>query len=378
MPRLALTRKGALRVAAMWVVWSLAIVTLASLAMTLPVANSSPWTAVYDAPPLARWDAVWYRSIAAEGYHLRGAQGDGNVGWYPLYPIVLRVVSGVLGAPILWAGIGLSLLFLLPGLLLMADLFADWGGEESVLPGIATVLLFPTSFYFASVYSESLFLLTTALAIWAARRGSWLIAAPAGFLAALTRFNGALVVLPIAWYAVQAARKQGRRLLPAAAVATTLVGAAAYPAYLWARFGDPLLYVHDRIRGSSVQPRTLWGMGPWLVGQIRGRLSGPPSLENLSFAVELLTMALFVVLVVGLYRRKLFAEAIYTGATILLLLHSGTVAGLDRYVLVLFPCFFILAEYLRRRPVAAFGYVLASAGLGGVFLHRFVHWIMVS
>jgi hypothetical protein len=119
-------------------------------------------------------------------------------------------------------------------------------------------------------------------------------------------------------------------------------------------------------------------MGPWLVGQIRGRLAGPPSLENLSFAVELLTMALFVVLVVGLYRRKLFAEAIYAGATILLLLHSGTVAGLDRYVLVLFPCFFILAEYLRRRPVAAFGYVLASAGLGGVFLHRFVHWIMVS
>ena len=378
MPRLAMTREDVRRVAAMWAIWSLAILTLASLAMTLPVSNSSPWTAVYHAPPLARWDAVWYRSIAAEGYHLADARGDVNVGWYPLYPIVLRAVSGSFGAPILWVGIGLSLLFLLPALLLVADLFSEWGGNASVVSGIGCLLLFPTSFYFASVYSESLFLLTTALAIWAARRGSWLLAAAAGFLAALTRFNGALVVLPIAWYAIRAARAEQRRLIPAFAVVATLAGAAVYPAYLWVRFGDPLLYVHDRIRGSSVRPTTLWGLGPGLVGQIRGRFSGPPSLENLSFVVQLVTAALFVVLVVGLFRRKLIAEGVYAGATILLLLHAGTVAGLDRYVVVLFPCFFILAEFLRRRPVAAFGYVLASVGLGGVFLHRFVHWIMVS
>ncbi len=362
----------------MWALWASSVVVLASLAMTLPVANESPWTAVFHAPPLARWDAVWYRSIAVDGYHLVGAQGDVNVGWYPLYPFLLRVTSAMLGTPILWTGIGLSLAALLPALWVVSDLFAEWGGGEAVVPGIAAILLFPTAFYLASVYSESLFFLTTVLAIWGARRRAWLVAAPAGFLAALTRFNGALVALPVAWYAVCAVREERKRAAPALALFAALAGAAAYPIYLWSRFGDPLLYVRDRIRGSSVRPMMLWEMGVSVVAQIRGRLSETPNLENLSFAVQLVTAVLFVALVVGLFRRRLFAEGLYAAATILLLFHSGTVAGLDRYVLALFPCFFVLAEFLRRRYVLAFGYVVASTGLGVVFLHRFVHWIMVS
>jgi len=52
-----------------WAAWSLLTVTLASVAMTLPATTTNSWIDYASAPPLARWDAVWYRSIAVEGYH---------------------------------------------------------------------------------------------------------------------------------------------------------------------------------------------------------------------------------------------------------------------------------------------------------------------
>ena len=365
------------RVALMWAAWSATILIVASAAMRLPVANSSPWTAVVHAPPLARWDAVWYHSIAADGYHGAGGGRDANVGWYPLYPLLLRWTAALLRAPILWTGIAISIAALLPALILAADLFAQWGGPGAAVPGIAALLLFPTSFYFASVYSESLFLLTTVAAIWAARRRKWALAAAAGFAAALTRLPGVLLALPLTAYAARSPREDGRIGAVAAAVAP-LAGAAVFPVYLWSRWGDPLLYLHDRLVGSSVSPKPVWALAVAIAREARARLGAGGRIDDPSFVFQIAAAILFSGLTVALLRRRLVPEGLYVGATLLLLLDSGTLAGFDRYALVLFPGFFVLSEFLRHRPALAFGYVVASTGLGISFLHRFVHWFMVS
>jgi hypothetical protein len=376
----------------MWLAWSGATLLAAALAMTLPVSNSSPWTAAMHAPPLARWDAVWYRSVAVDGYSNDPSSLENNVGFYPLYPLALRAISRVLPVNILWIGIGLSLACLLGALLLAGQIFFEWGGEAGAIRGTAALLLYPTSFYFASVYTESLFLLLTVAAFWASRRGRWAVAGAAGFLASLTRLNGFLLAIPIAWYGWRSwrerrgageRRRAGVRVsaswAPAAlAVIATLAGAAVFPAFLGARFGDPLLYVHSKAAGWGMRSGSLLALFSRIGTDLRDAFRDPAGLETLSFVSQLASAVLFVYLTVRLFRRGLPAEGLYAAASLVLLFHASTLAGMDRYVLALFPAFFVLTTGLARRPALSFACMLFGVTLQVTFLHRFVHWIMVS
>ncbi len=359
--------------------------------MTLPVSNSSPWTAAVHAPPLARWDAVWYRSVALDGYTNDPSSLENNVGFYPLYPVTVRAISRLLPVNILWIGIGLSLACLLGALLLAGQIFFEWGGEAGAIRGTAALLLYPTSFYFASVYTESLFLLLTVAAFWASRRGRWAVAGAAGFLASLTRLNGFLLAIPIAWYGWRfckerrsegergGARKRAAVGAPAAlAVIATLAGAAVFPAFLGSRFGDPLLYLHSKAAGWDMRSGSLLTLFARIGTGLRDAFRDPAGLESLSFASQLASAVLFVYLTVRLFRRGLPAEGLYAAASLLLLFHASTLAGMDRYVLALFPAFFALAADLARRPALSFACMLFGVTIQVTFLHRFVHWIMVS
>ena len=234
-----------------WAVWSLVVVVLAKVAATLPVTLPHPWAPeiAREAPPLARWDSGWYRHIAVRGYHYDPDAPFSNTSFYPLYPLVTGFFSRLTHIPIFPTGMGISLLCLLAALLLFADLLAE-DDPERVLPGIAVLLCFPTAFYFASFYPESLFILATAAAFLssASKRGRWSLAGIAGATAGLTRLNGALIILPMAWFAWQEMKRNGHRLKPGPlfGLAGAAAGAAAYPMFLWVRFGSPLVYFPGR------------------------------------------------------------------------------------------------------------------------------------
>ena len=344
--------------------------------MTLPVNNGSPWTAVFHAPPLARWDSSWYHSVEVDGYRFDRSQPENNVGFYPLYPKAAGLLARTLGTPLLGTGIALSIACLGAALLLMGDLFAGWGGAGSGFAGAAVLLAFPTAFFLAAFYTESLFLLGVVAALWAARRERWLISGVAGFAAGLTRFNGFLIVPAIAlqaWLSLRG-RSDKPRVRPVIAVLLAASGACAYPLYLWGRFGDPLLYVRSKMMGWPVKPAAPWTLLAGVVSHLGADLAA----RRLGSLVELLSVGLFAVLTVAVFRRRLFPEGVFAGSTLLLLLTSGSLAGVQRYVLVLFPCYFPLSQYLRPRPALAAAYVFAGIAGEVVFLHRFVHWYFVG
>ena len=364
----------------MWAAWSVLTVALASAAMSLPATTTNSWIAYADAPPLARWDAVWYRSIAVNGYRYDPAVRENNVGFYPLYAVLAAGASRALHTPLLPTGIALSLLFLGAALLLVADLFAEWGGPAAALFGVAALLLYPTAFFFAAFYTESLFLLLVAAALWGARRGHWGLAAAAGFAASLTRFNGFLLAPALAAHALRLPRAGGpaSRTAPLAAAAATLAGAAVYPLYLWRRWGDPLLYVHSKAAGWAQHPSPVWVLARDSWRAVLWHVRAPGSGGKIMLFLEVFSTILFLVLTVAVFRRGLLPEGVYVAGTLALLLFSGTLDGIHRYVLVLFPCFLPLAGVLRARPALGFAYVVFGEGLGMVELHRFVHWIHVG
>ena len=320
--------------------------------------------------------------MATRGYDYDPRVPQNSIGFYPLYPMLLKGVAAVVpGVSILTVGVFLSLLFLLAALYFIADLAAAWGSRESGLPTVALLLLFPAAFFLAAVYTESLFLLSTAAALWGARRDRWGIAAAGGAAAGLTRLNGAFILLPLVWLAVESAgwRLRGvpRRVWLALGVAAA--GAAAYPAYLWARYHDPLLYVHEKTTAYwSPRPGPPWAAAANIARETAGRLALPGLWPKLSVATELVCLVGFLSLSVVLVRRGLAAEGVYVGGTLLFLFSSGTLPGLPRYVVVFFPAFFALARVLRNQPVLAFAYAFGCAGVGSIYLHRYVHMIFVA
>jgi hypothetical protein len=374
-----LARSEARAILLVWAAWAAATLLFASAAMTLPVSNGSPWTAWAQAPPLARWDSVWYRSVAVDGYRFDPSNPENNVGFYPLYPLAARAAAGALHVPLLPAGIGLSIACTGVALLLMGDLFVESAGPGAGLAGAAALLAYPTAFFLAAFYTESLFLLCAAAAIWGARRARWAVAALGGFLGALTRFNGFLLLVPLAIAGARSLRTgSSRRAAPWLAAAACATGAAVFPAFLARRFGDPLLYVHSKIRGWPVRPAAPWTLLGRTVGEGWSRAFRLSEGGKLMYAVELASIVFLVVATIALFRARRFPEAGYAAATLLLLFSSGTHSGIARYTLTVFPCFLPLARVLRGRPALAVAYGFAGIGTGVILLHRYVHWIFVG
>ncbi len=367
-----------------WAIWSLAILLLAGAVASLPGEAKSAWPPelAREAPPIARWDAGWYYGVARDGYRYDPGTAANNIHFYPLYPLLVGFLGRLTQIPLFQVGIGISLASLLGALLILANLQAEEGRRERIFPGIAVLLLFPTSFYFASFYTESFFLLTTVAAFRAAQRGRWLVAGLAGAAASLTRLNGILIVVPIAWFAWRAAGGKWRSMRPShgVAVAGPLLGAAIFPFYLWRRFGNPFLYFSFRSEntGWPHRPQPAWKLFGGIVNELRESLTGSHTGARLGSLAAIATLLLFLALTVGLFRRREVPEALYAAATLFLLINSGSLHAIERYALPLFPCFFLLGDFLRRRPVLACAYAFGSAGLLVTFLVRFVHWKWVA
>jgi hypothetical protein len=224
----------------------------------------------------------------------------------------------------------------------------------------------------SSGHSESAFLAAAALAFLLAERGRWVAAGVAAGAAALTRSPGILLLLPHAIIWLQSSRPRRPAL---AGLAITLAGAAAFPAYTWVAFGDPLLYVHSEAywHTSRTNPiatyiellRRLW-LGVREVLHV-----GPSPIDRwYSSRVQILDgLMLLWATGCGLLGRVPLGLAHV--AWILLVLAFPLPAGgnpmsMNRYLLVAFPAFFLIGWWLRRRPLLTVP--VALAGLVAMFM----------
>jgi hypothetical protein len=155
-----------------------------------------------------RWDSGWYLDIALNGYALRGPieTTQSNVAFFPLYPLLIRTL--LLLVPESWRtpemalfiGVVLSNVMFLVALFVLYRLTLLLFNDRAVAQRTQWyIVLFPTSFFFASAYTEAAFLLFTVAMFYAALRRVWWAAGILGALATLTRPSGILLIVPLAW-----------------------------------------------------------------------------------------------------------------------------------------------------------------------------------
>ena len=311
--------------------------------------------------PLASWDGLWYRDIAAHGYLvIPGRYSD--TAFFPLYPMLLHVLEA-LGLGGRTAGIVLSNALFALALLALYELSCHWLPETDARRAAIAATLLPMGLVFSMAYPEALALLLIVVAALLARRERWLACAAVAAGAVLTRPEALFVMLPVAaavraaWPAA-AAGQRGRAL---AAIASAPVAFGSFLAYLSWVTGDPRAWFHAE---------RAWGRSFTLHGPFRAidhfflHPSRDPWLwRDLAFLLIYLGLT-FVASRAGAPRSWIAA-----GALILLLpLGSGTVQSIGRFGLLAVPVYWGLAVLARRPWISR---ILVAAGLvllaGSVF-----------
>ena len=344
----------------------------------------------------SHWDGEHYVALAAGGY-LQPPEFV-SPAFFPLYPLLMRSFAGLFGGPVTWGALSvwgpLISLVALPFALFFVYRIAEEHWDAGVARGAVLALaLFPTAFFLNAAYTESLFLALSAGSLWAARvRRDLLLACALAGLATATRNVGVFLLVPLAyeWFRNREAyRWRGLYLALAPS------GLAAYAAYLWARFGDPLLFYTDQQKwgrepaGPVATVVRAYGSAAEGAGRLLdGRLWSDPSLarvaDHLAGAANLYNLLFFlfavVVLLAGL--RDLPPDlALYAFLLVLPAALFGTpqnpLMGAPRYVLVAFPVFMVLGMLHRNRPVFVTGLVLSTL-VSLVFCALFVSWRFVA
>lgn len=362
-----------------------------------PLGLTSPFSPAGDtlAAPLGRWDSVWFLSIAQDGY------GDGTrTAFFPLYPLLVRVAGAPFGSGLI-GGALLSTALLGVALVLLHRLVALDHDGVVARNAVLVTALFPMSFFFSAVYSESLFLALSIGAVYAARRERWAWAGLLGLLAATTRSAGVLLLVPLAmiylWDVGRPSLRARRPLRPDALwLALVPLGLGLYCALL-------ALDGHDALapfRAQEVWFRSFAGpfFGAWdgLVAAWQGArqlLSG--AREPVYFTawggdpflgarhnIELFAwLVLALVATAGALRRLPAAYGAYVVAALALPL-SYPVApqplmSLPRFVAVLFPLAIWLSLWMtgraRRERLVLAAFAVALAVYTGIFATW--HWV---
>jgi hypothetical protein len=334
-----------------------------------------------------RFDSAFYLGIAAHGY---GASAASTTAFYPLYPLAIRVIGIVVGSDVI-AGVLISAACFAGALVLLHRLTELELGRRAADAAVLLLAFAPLSFFFTAVYTESIFLLLSVGAVFAARRERWMLAGVLGALAALTRPTGILLVVPIAIARLRRRRGLDRQLLwslaPLVAVGFYLAMLAA-SGFSWAAPFHAEAYWHRVSVGPIIGVAAGIGAAVKGLAAIVGQgasiydptLLGPFS-QSAESVLLLIVLVMACALLVQCFRRLPLEYGAYAALALAMCVSSPQIGqplvSLDRYVLTIFPLWMVAGAWVAKRRLEAPAVVLGSILLV-FYTVQFSSWSFVA
>ncbi len=338
-------------------------------------------------------DSEYYLSIAVAGYDDPDGRAvetreQGNIplnyAFFPLYPTLtgaLAVPLGVLGltpiATATLAGVIVSLLGTLGGVLALYDLARDQFQDAGGMRAAFYLLAFPSGFFLAQVFTEGLFIGLAFGCLALARRKQLLLAGGLGLLATWTRSVGLALVLPlaVAWLStlklpedLQSFRTLHRQRLTTLVVSGLAVTLPVVAYLIWRqRFGATFELVEDQWFG-----RALFDFDRALTGW-RYAFEQIAQPEVPARRVYYLLETGAVLLAIGsslAVLRRYPGVALYGLLALAAGLTTGAPQSLIRYVVTI-PAVFLSLAWAGKHPAVDRAWSLASILLLGLLLTLF-------
>jgi Gpi18-like mannosyltransferase len=138
--------------------------------------------------PFLNFDGRNYFDLADRGYfHI---DNWWKKAFYPMYPVLIKIVTNVTGIKLIYSGLIISWISILLGFFYLYKLVKLDYGENIALKTLILIAAFPTSFYFYTYYTESLFFLLSVLCFYNIRLKNYYIASIIAAFASATRVVG--------------------------------------------------------------------------------------------------------------------------------------------------------------------------------------------
>ena len=366
------TRKTAFLIIGIWL-FQRCLTSLAATAFSLldpvtaiekklvlwPPARDFPaWLNRVFVAPWVRWDANWFKQILTLGYKA----GNGTTSFHPLYPLM--------SWPLYRLGLDPTLSLLITSTIAALAFFGVFyllaaleRGPATARTALLLLATFPIAFILFAPYSESLFLLWAALALYNMRRSRWELVAIFSFLAALTRQQGIFLALPMAWWAWEASGKSLHGIKRAwRAWLTTLAAPAGLIAFTIYRIG----YLHEGSFDFSNPQGLIYSalLSPSANAVIPGQairwpwdafalvISSAIHWPEINVMVNLILGIGFLIAFIIAWKYMNIPDRLYSLAIILISLSATTVdlayVSLPRHLFLAIPVFIGLAAALRK------------------------------
>jgi len=305
----------------------------------------------------AQFDGIFYLRIAQNGY------SQFEQAFFPLYPILIGYLSPLFGGNYLFSSLFIANGSFLVGLILFKKyLIAVLKPEYKNTVGfiIVSLLLYPTSFFFGSAYTEGIFFLLVVSVFFFLHQKNYLLVALFAFLASLTRFIGLFLFIPIIISVFQNAEFNIRIRTWIFAVISPFLGLASYMWYLLQSTGDPLSFFTSQSAFGAGRSTELVLLPQVVYRYIKILLTTGWNLAYFIALLELFAFLLvFAVLILQLRdmlrskNRTLLGLNLFSLSNLLIPTLTGTFLSIPRFSLLSLS-FFIYIGLLKNTVLRAF------------------------
>ncbi|AUR51206.1 mannosyltransferase family protein [Aquella oligotrophica] len=313
------------------------------------------------ASAMCKYDCKWYLTIINEGYdhvtrtHPKVWKGLANWAFFPLYPNLVQLVSWVTSLDAVIAGILLNQLFIFIAVVFFYKLLRLSFNDLNSRFGVVLLTFSPFSVYFASLYTEGLFILLSILGFYYLKTSRPFTASVVGGLLSATRPVGVMLAVPII-FRMWRDKRPLKQIIIFSIVA--VAGLLLYMIFLQLRAGDFLAFQHIQ---------KAWGRKGWdsahLFGQLWIMLS-----DYHNSVIFLTSFALSVYMLV----KKYYEEAFFNLACIMPGFMTGTMMSEGRFCGTLFTFYFGFTLVAEKSWTVKIVILLLSMVL---YMSYLVYWV---
>ena len=333
---------------------------------------------------LSNFDGIHYLNIASSGYIDEGR-------FLPFYSLLIKLFSfnaPAYSAKQVFTAQAISLVSLIVFFYYLSKLklFSNLSdSSDSNNFSDLVYLLFPTSFFLAATYTESLFLSLTAASFFAAQKKQWGRAFLLASLTSLTRLTGIVVIASIAYEYLQEKKVKLLKIKNFLTFGFFLLVSSLplsfYSLFNYFKWNDWLYFIHAH--SNLANGRTT----SFLINPLQTLYRYSKIFLTFNFSqyeywiagLELISFLFATSMIYWLWKNKLKPSyLVYSILSLLLPVLSGTFSGLPRYLLTIFPIFLALGHLVTRKKVFQVSYFLISGFFLLVFLILFSRGYYIS
>lgn len=353
------------------------------------------------------FDSGFYVDIAMHGYWPASTLNmASNWIFHPLYPLLIVPFGHLFGGSDAAFNVAALVVSNVASVVAMVYLYLLVRRDFNAQIASRTVMylaVFPTSFYLSAIFSEAVFLACAAACVYYGRERRWWIAGLCGGLASLTRVQGLVLFVPIAWEywqvlseryaplpemseasllekgynwlrsrlsALLLAGRQLRNWFSLLAVALIPLGLVPFLVYSYLQTGDFLATIHNHSVGWDRQFQYPWRL-------LLHALTHPlPSnaMEWDFWILNIVCVFVFSGFTIWAFRRLPMIYSLYTFVMVLMPLMTGSLKSISRYYLLVFPACILLALWSSHTKGSQRSFVIMNifTSLQALFMVFFV------